>query len=114
MVNFNPALDFHTYAIEWTPEYVAWFIDNSEVYRQTGDFIKTLTHPQKIMMNVWNPAYINWIGEWNDYVLEITEPKIILLFNGKTILILGISQDGINPLIPGKEITATLFRRMQC
>ena len=69
MVNFNPALDFHTYAIEWTPEYVAWFIDNSEVYRQTGDFIKTLTHPQKIMMNVWNPAYINWIGEWNDYVL---------------------------------------------
>jgi hypothetical protein len=69
MVNFNPALSFHTYAIEWTPEYVAWFIDNTEVYKQTGSFIQTLIHPQKIMMNVWNPAYTNWIGEWNDYVL---------------------------------------------
>jgi hypothetical protein len=69
MVKFNPALDFHTYAIEWTPEYVAWFIDNIEVYRQTGSFIQTLTRPQKIMMNVWNPAYTNWIGEWNDNVL---------------------------------------------
>ena len=69
MVDFNPASDFHTYAIEWTPEYIAWFIDDSEAYRQTGDFVQTVTRPQKIMMNVWNPAYTNWIGEWNDNVL---------------------------------------------
>ena len=68
-VSFNPALDFHIYAIEWTPQYVAWFIDGEEVYRQTGVHIQTLTHPQKIMMNIWNPAYTNWAGEWNDYVL---------------------------------------------
>jgi hypothetical protein len=68
-VNFNPALDFHIYAIEWTPLYVAWFIDGEEVYRQTGAHIQTLTHPQKIMMNIWNPSYTNWIGDWNDYIL---------------------------------------------
>jgi hypothetical protein len=68
-VNFNPALDFHIYAIEWTPQYVAWFIDSKEVCRQTGDYIQTLTLPQKIMMNIWNPAYTNWAGDWNDYIL---------------------------------------------
>jgi hypothetical protein len=64
-VNFNPHLDFHTYAIEWTPDYVAWFIDNEEVHRQTGEHIQTLVREQKIMMNIWNPAYVSWIGHWN-------------------------------------------------
>lgn len=69
LVNFNPALDYHTYAIEWTPDYVAWFIDGTEVYRQTDSFVKTLTHPQKLMFNIWLPAYPNWIGQWNEKVL---------------------------------------------
>jgi len=49
---FNPHLDFHTYAFEWTPEYVAWFIDGVEVYRQTETHVATLNRPQKIMMNI--------------------------------------------------------------
>ncbi|MCX6151233.1 MAG: family 16 glycosylhydrolase [Ignavibacteriales bacterium] len=61
-VNFNPGEDYHTYAFEWTPQYVAWFIDGEEVYRQTGAHIQTLTLPQKIMMNVWPPAYVDWAG----------------------------------------------------
>lgn len=65
-VNFNPASDYHTYAFEWTPEYVAWFIDGEEVYRQTGKHIQTLTRAQKIMMNIWNPTYPNWVGIWNE------------------------------------------------
>jgi beta-glucanase (GH16 family) len=64
-VDFNPHSDFHTYAFEWTPEYVAWFIDNEEMHRQSGDHILTLTRPQKIMMNIWNPAYDNWCGDFN-------------------------------------------------
>lgn len=68
-VNFNPAEDFHTYAFEWTPDYVAWFIDNEEVYRQTEEHIQTLNRPQKIMMNIWNPAYENWAGVFNSNTL---------------------------------------------
>ena len=68
-VNFDPSTDFHTYAFEWTPNYVAWFIDGEEVYRQTGDHIKTLNRSQKIMMNVWNPAAVNWAGVWSDDIL---------------------------------------------
>jgi hypothetical protein len=68
-VNFNPALDYHIYGFEWTPDYVAWFIDSLEVYRQTGSHIVSLNQPQKIMMNVWLPAAPNWAGKWNDAVL---------------------------------------------
>lgn len=68
-VNFNPSLDYHTYAFEWTKEYVAWFIDGVEVYKQTEDHIKTLTRAQKLMMNIWSPIYTNWAGVWNDALL---------------------------------------------
>lgn len=66
---FNPHLDFHVYGIEWTPEYVAWFIDSVEVYRQSGAHIATLVNDQKVMMNIWNPIYDSWVGKWNEAVL---------------------------------------------
>ncbi|MGE5457489.1 MAG: family 16 glycosylhydrolase [Methanococcaceae archaeon] len=68
-VNFNPAVDFHIYAIEWTPAYVAWFIDGSEVYRQTGSHIQSLTRAQKLMMNIWNPSAVSWAGVLSDNAL---------------------------------------------
>ena len=61
----SPHLDYHKYAFEWTPEYVAWFIDDVEVLRQTGEHIQTLILPQKIMMNIWNPLFENWAGTFN-------------------------------------------------
>jgi len=68
-LKFSPHTDYHTYAFEWTPAYVAWFVDGVEVYRQTGSHIQTLTKPQKIMMNIWNPTYPNWVGVFNPDVL---------------------------------------------
>ncbi len=64
-----PHTDYHTYAFEWTPNYVAWFVDGVEVYKQTGPHIQTLTRAQKIMMNIWNPQAPNWAGAWNPEVL---------------------------------------------
>jgi len=58
----SPHESFHTYAFEWTPEYVSWFVDGVEVLKQTGAHIQNLVLPQKIMMNVWNPQYANWVG----------------------------------------------------
>jgi hypothetical protein len=62
---FNPHAGFHVYGIEWTPDYVAWQIDGDEVYRQTGPHIAQLTKPQKLMMNIWQPADVNWAGPFN-------------------------------------------------
>lgn len=67
--DFNPSEDYHTYSFEWTPDYVAWFIDGVEVRRQTDAHIKTLTRAQKIMMNTWNPEYPVWVGDWNPGVV---------------------------------------------
>ena len=61
-LNFNPHIDFHNYAFEWTPEYVAWFIDGEEFYRQTGDHITSLSQSVKLMMNIWTPSYTDWVG----------------------------------------------------
>ncbi len=66
---FNPFEDYHTYAFEWTPFYVAWFIDDVEVYRQTQSHIVTLNKAQKLMMNLWNSDAVDWAGGWNDYSL---------------------------------------------
>ena len=65
----NTHLDFQVYGFEWTPDHVAWFINGEEVYRQTDDHIGDLVHPAKIMMNIWNPVYEDWVGIWDDRVL---------------------------------------------
>jgi len=65
-VGFDPSADFHTYAIEWTPDYVAWFVDNVEVYRQVGEHVATINKSQKIMMNIWPPVYTGWVGSLDD------------------------------------------------
>ncbi len=68
-IQFNQYEEFHTYAFEWTSAYIAWFIDGVEVYRQTGEHVQTVNRPQKLMMNIWNPEYENWVGVWEDYSL---------------------------------------------
>jgi len=70
-VSFDPSKDYHTYAVEWTPDYVAWFVDGAEVYRQTQSHIQTLTRPQKIMMNIWQPVYASWVGTFDPSILPV-------------------------------------------
>lgn len=62
-LEFNPYAEFHTYAFEWTPDYIAWFVDGIEIYRQTEDHIAQINRAQKIMMNIWPPNYIDWVGK---------------------------------------------------
>ena len=69
---FDPHANYHDYAFEWTPSYVAWFINGEELYRQSlpdHSYISTLNKPQKIMMNLWVPVYEDWVGKWDEAVL---------------------------------------------
>ncbi len=59
---FDPSKEFHVYAMEWTPDYVAWSVDSTEVYRQTAEHIAEINLTQKIMMNLWASAYADWSG----------------------------------------------------
>ncbi len=33
----TPASEYHIYGLEWTPDYIAWFVDGSETFRLTKD-----------------------------------------------------------------------------
>ena len=68
-VPFNTHLDFFEYGFEWTPDYVAWFINGEEVYRQTDGHVADLNQPTKIMMNIWNPIHEDWVGIWDERIL---------------------------------------------
>ncbi|MBO8130721.1 MAG: family 16 glycosylhydrolase [Candidatus Marinimicrobia bacterium] len=68
-VNFDPSEDFHIYAIEWMPNYVAWYIDDISKHIQVGQHIAELNKPQKIMMNLWQSTDKNWVGQFDDSIL---------------------------------------------
>ncbi len=67
----NPHAAFHVYAIEWTPQYVAWQFDGAEVFRQTGPHIALLNRSQKLMMNIWQPSYVDWAGSFSPSSLPV-------------------------------------------
>lgn len=49
--------DFHTYGYEWTPEYIAWFVDGTEVRKETGEtataYAENATAGMQIRFNIW-------------------------------------------------------------
>jgi len=63
------AEDYHTYAIEWTPDYVAWFFDGNQVRKTTGGQARELTNQAGIRFNLWAAFDANWAGAWYDDVL---------------------------------------------
>jgi hypothetical protein len=71
IVPFNPHGGFHIVGFEWTPDYVAWLVDGEEVYRQTGTHIAQITQPMKVMMNIWQPTYVDWAGTFNAASLPV-------------------------------------------
>ena len=70
-VHFNTHDDFHNYAFEWTPDYIAWFIDGDEVYRQTQEHIAEFIYDQKIMMNLWISSWEPWVGRFDERILPL-------------------------------------------
>jgi endo-1,3-1,4-beta-glycanase ExoK len=63
---------YHTYVLEWTPDYVAWFLDGVEVRRISGtSTVTSLTNPQSLRFNLWASESVEWAGAWDDSVLPV-------------------------------------------
>lgn len=63
---------YHTYVLEWTPDYVAWFLDGVELRRIIGtSTVTSLTNAQSARMNIWASESVEWTGEWDDSVLPV-------------------------------------------
>lgn len=48
---------YHTYTFEWTPDYIAWFVDGTQLRRETGavvaDYTQNASQGMTIHFNVW-------------------------------------------------------------
>lgn len=63
---------YHTYVLEWTPDYVAWYLDGVEVRRINGtSTVTSLTNPESVRMNIWASESTDWVGNWDDSVLPV-------------------------------------------
>jgi endo-1,3-1,4-beta-glycanase ExoK len=68
---------FHTYAYEWTPDYIAWFVDGTEIRRETeADSIafrdNAATDGMAVHFNVW-PGDSTFGGNFSEAILPLHE-----------------------------------------
>jgi endo-1,3-1,4-beta-glycanase ExoK len=62
-LGFDAAASYHTYAFNWQPTYIAWYVDGREVHRATTDIPTT---PGYIYMNLWPGITVDsWLGPYN-------------------------------------------------
>jgi hypothetical protein len=61
--------DYHTYQIEWTPEYVSWSFDGTEVRRTDGGQASQLTNPHSLRFNAWSSESTGWAGALDESAL---------------------------------------------
>ena len=56
---FNPRDSFHTYSLEWTPDYISFEIDGAEIRhldRYDTEAVKFMDKAQSLRMNFWTPT----------------------------------------------------------
>jgi endo-1,3-1,4-beta-glycanase ExoK len=67
---------FHTYAYEWTPEYIAWLVDGTEVRREAGEtataYSENATEGMQIRFNIW-PGDASFGGVFDPSILPVYE-----------------------------------------
>ncbi|WP_405293204.1 family 16 glycosylhydrolase [Algibacter sp. Ld11] len=61
-LGYSLADDFHIFTLEWTPNYVAWFIDGVEQRRKTGAFVNHMNRSQGYRFNAWISSTPAWVG----------------------------------------------------
>lgn len=69
-LGFDATEEFHTYAFEWHPDKIVWFVDGAKVHTATSNIPST---PGKIMMNAWCGTGVNnWLNAFDDTNLPVT------------------------------------------
>ena len=69
----NPATDqaFHTYGLEWTPNYVRWTVDGVEVRKTEGGQVNDLKGTQGLRFNLWSSESAAWVGQFDESKLPL-------------------------------------------
>lgn len=73
---FDAADDFHTYAFEWTPEGVRWYIDNQLAHEEIGRGAELLNAPQRLYLMLFASRIEVWAGRMDytrgPWMLDVT------------------------------------------
>lgn len=57
---------YHTYAIEWTPDSVAWYLDGVQVRKSTDQQVIDLNDKeQNLRFNLWIADIPEWVGDFD-------------------------------------------------
>lgn len=69
-LGFDATLDFHCYAIDWHPGYIAWSVDGRVVHERVGWDPTPLPHlPMHLHANLWAPRSEELAGKVDDDAL---------------------------------------------
>ncbi len=61
---FDAAEGFHSYAFEWRPDAVRWYVDNRLVHEMRDPGVARLTRPQRFVVHLWNSEPLReWVGD---------------------------------------------------
>jgi endo-1,3-1,4-beta-glycanase ExoK len=60
---FDATEGFHTYAFEWTPEGIRWFVDNRLTHVYNNDRTRALTAPERLYLSLSASRIAVWTGE---------------------------------------------------
>jgi beta-glucanase (GH16 family) len=60
---FDAAEGFHTYAFEWTPRAVRWYIDNELAYEINDPAMQQVSRPQRLYLSLWASKITIWAGQ---------------------------------------------------
>lgn len=72
-LGFDATLDFHLYAIDWRPGYVAWSVDGRIVHERVGWDPTPLPHlPMRLHANLWAPRSEELAGRIDNDALPST------------------------------------------
>jgi len=58
---FNPAADFHTFAIEWVPGEARFIVDGTVLHTATEEMARMVL-PQNILLTIWASDAADWAG----------------------------------------------------
>lgn len=69
--------DYHVYVMEWTPDYVAWYVDEKEMRRDSigGKLgqIEYMTQAQSLRFNLWWENNTGWVGIFKENRIPIAQ-----------------------------------------
>jgi len=81
---------YHTYTLEWTPDYVSWSFDGTMVRKTQGGQASSLINPETLRFNAWASDASGWAGALDESALPayqfVNWIKVYRYDNGQFVL----------------------------